>query len=271
MSLAYNQGCPPLYQPPGFVDKDDFQEGDAQAMCKSLAADSEEIVGMLETGYHQVRVTVRLANSEAQESPIDLQDTEMSKQLQAMQKTSSSHSNNLLSTLKGSTSAAKRRADGPTPTPNSKRVKATGSSLPPTSDTTPRMARASALKSSQNLGHAVVDYSKPVGQRELPVNLVAGHKGSSNVMGTRLAVTSLAKLIVHCYALQKATRGAEGDLFDEDLLAEGNIKRLTRSTNVRCECGSGKQSGGMVSLCFDCPSNILTHPVILRSLRKLAA
>ena len=246
MSLAYNQACPAPYQPSGFVDKDDFQEGDAQAMCDYLTADTEDVVGMLETSHHQVRVTVRLANLEAQDSSVDFQDTEMSKQLQAMQKTSSSQSDRLLSTLKGSTPAAKRRTDAPIP--SGKRMKATGPRKPSNHNTAPRVTRASAPKSSQSLGIPIVAGLESVGQKDLTVKSVAGTMDSPKGTDARLAVTKLAELLVHCYAVQKAKTVDGGDLFDEDLLAEGHIKRLSRSINISCECGSRKESSGMVSI-----------------------
>ncbi|KAJ9614524.1 hypothetical protein H2200_002661 [Cladophialophora chaetospira] len=239
MSLAYNKSCPPLYQPSGFVDRDDFQEGDVEAIYDSLTADGADVVGMLDTGHHQVRVTVNLTHSEAQDSPVDLRDTEMSKQLQAMQKTSSSQSNKLLSTLKGSTPATKRRSDAPNPL--SKRVKATSTGERSSIEAAPRVTRASTNKNAQNLEIPMDTELESSHQLGLSVEL-----GAATTTGARLAVSKLAELLVHCYAVQNGKTGDKGDLFDEDQLAEGKIKRVSRSIDIGCECENREGSSGML-------------------------
>ncbi|KIW62466.1 hypothetical protein PV04_10639 [Phialophora macrospora] len=243
MSLAYNKSCPALYQPPGFVDKDDFQEGDAEVVCDSLVGGSENVVGVLESGHYQIRVTVRMADSEVPDSSIDPQDTEMSKRLQAMQKTSSSHSNNLLSTLKESTPATKRRINASIP--DGKRTKSTASRNSE-GDIIAGAARASALNSPRSLGNMSVAQPDSIGLRGSPIQFAAATQGSPKETGARLVVTKLAELLVHCYAVQKEKAGGGEAVFDEDLLAEGKIKRVTRSADISCECGSPKESSGML-------------------------
>ncbi|ETI20319.1 hypothetical protein G647_08353 [Cladophialophora carrionii CBS 160.54] len=243
MSLAYNKSCPTLYQPPGFVDKTDFQEGDAEAVCDSLGGGTEDVVGVLESGHYQIRVTVRLADSETQDSSVDLQDTEMSKHLQAMQKTSSSHSNNLLSTLKESTPAIKRRAGAPIS--ESKRAKRTG---PQDSqrDIMAGATRASALSRPRSLRNMSFSQLETAGASDSLLDFAAVTQSSPKVVKARLAVTKLAELLVHCYAVQREKTAGGGAIFDRDSLAEGKIKRISRSTNISCECGSPKQSRGML-------------------------
>ncbi|EXJ54587.1 hypothetical protein A1O7_09928 [Cladophialophora yegresii CBS 114405] len=243
MSLAYNKSCPTLYQPPGFVDKNDFQEVDAEVVCGSLGGGTEDVVGVLESGHYQIRVTVRTAESEAQDSSVDLQDTEMSKQLQAMQKTSSSHSNNLLSTLKESTPAIKRRADAPIP--DSRREKRNGVQNSE-GGIMAGATGASALNSPRSLGNMSFPQLDTAGAKDSPLEFTAMTRSSPKVVGARLAVTKLAELLVHCYAVQKEMAGGGGAIFDGDLLAEGKIKRICRSTDISCECGSPKQDKEML-------------------------
>lgn len=268
MALAYNQSCPTLYQPPGFVDEDEFQEGDAQAMCDSLVAGAGDVVGVLETGHHEVRITVRLADAEAQDSSIDLHDIEMSKQLQAMQKTSSSYSNNLLSTLKESTPAAKRRTDAPIP--SGKRVKAIVSRKLFVTDAGPRVTRAGVMKAPQTLKKPSCAQLVSDSPRDSSVEFFAATKDSLKGTSIRLAVTKLTELLVHCYAVQNGKAGG-GDVFDGDLLAEGKIKRLSRSSDISCECGSPEGSSGMVRISSPCALLQTKSSALLRSMRRSAA
>ncbi|OAL22115.1 hypothetical protein AYO22_07475 [Fonsecaea multimorphosa] len=55
MSLTYNETCPMVYQPPGFVDKDEYQEEEGGAMCEALLRRDEDVVGALECGHHQLK------------------------------------------------------------------------------------------------------------------------------------------------------------------------------------------------------------------------
>ena len=120
MSLIYNDDCPPSYQPPGFVDQQDFPDEAGDKICNTLWDDGWNMVGKLETGHHQVAVGVRSLHSEEAISSVDPHDTAMSKQLQAMQKTSSQPTTNLISTLRDSGSRRKRADNVPIP---AKRVK----------------------------------------------------------------------------------------------------------------------------------------------------
>jgi hypothetical protein len=273
MSLAYNKSCPTLYQPPGFVDKNDFQEGDAESVCDSLVGGSEDIVGVLESGHYQIRVTVRMADSEAQDSSLDSQDAEMSKRLQAMQKTSSSHSNNLLSTLKESTPATKRRINAPIP--SGKRAKPTAPRKSEGEIMT-GATQASALNRAGSLGNMGFAQREAVGLRGSSVQVTAATQGLPNETGARLAVTKLAELLVHCYAVQKEEAGGGGAggggaVFDEDFLAEGKINRVTRSAHISCECGSPKESSGMVRISHHVLFGRLIWVAILRRMRRMAA
>ena len=244
MSLSYNRTCPTLYQPPGFVDKNAFPDGGAQAMCNSLEAGTKDVVGMLDTGHYQVRVTACLSDSEAQEASIDLQDTEMSKQLQAMQKTSSSHTHNLPSTSKGSTPLVKRRAD--VAVSISKRPKVTAVEESVGQEAIIGFMHAST---SANVRGSSVLESKSATTSHLPDDSFDAATDLPRKCGARLVVAKLAELLIHCYAVQNRKPGDDGIVFEQDLLAEGKIQRLSRAADISCECGSRERSSGMVRTC----------------------
>lgn len=124
MSLVYNNECPASYQPRGFVDQADFGDGHGQEICDILWKNKGEEVGRLDAGQHQVAVGVCALHCEQEKAPVDPGDTAMSKQLQAMQKTSSQRSNNLVSTLKDSGRPSKRKTH--MPVSNAKRLKTGG-------------------------------------------------------------------------------------------------------------------------------------------------
>ncbi|OQV03309.1 HORMA domain-containing protein [Cladophialophora immunda] len=242
MSLTYNETCPMVYQPPGFIDKDEYQEEEGHAMCGALLKQDDDVVGILECGHHRVRVAVRVQSAAREEPSIDLQDTEMSRQLQAMQKTSSSQSNNLLSTLRDSLPVSKRPRDGPIP--SAKRLRASdpeksSSEQPithgvginlPTGLTPLEKQTFTVLRSGQD-GNTSKDPSAP---------------SSPKAKGLNLRITKLTELLIHCYAIQSGKAGECGNAFDQDLLAEGKIKRLNRSSRINCECGSQQRSSSML-------------------------
>ena len=247
MSLAYNQKCPFVYQPPGFVDKEDFQQGDGQAVFDSLLIGSEDVVGTMDTGHYQIRIGVHLQESIAQEPSMDLQDTKMSKQLQAMQKTSSGRSNNLLSTLKDSPPRPKRRTNAPVS--DGKRAKATDrtASRKHGASTPPHLENAEPPKRSESLGKSTFEELELASLHKPSSSLAAATKDTPQGNSVSLDCTKLAELLVHCYAVQNGRANGLGNIFDQDLLAEGKIKRLNQSSHVSCECGSQHKSGAMVS------------------------
>ncbi|KIW93161.1 uncharacterized protein Z519_05766 [Cladophialophora bantiana CBS 173.52] len=244
MSLTYNETCPMVYQPPGFVDKDNCQEAEGQAMCDALLKGDEDVVGVLECGHHQVRVGVRLQGAKREKSSIDVQDAEMSRQLQAMQKTSSSHSNNLVSTLRYSFSGSKRPKEGPIP--SAKRVRAAGPGKPSHNDPAPQIARANlliGLESLEKLSFADLESSR-FGNTSR--DFAALPKSSPKGHGLCLRITKLTELLIHCFAIQSGKTDESGNVFDQDLLAKGKIKRLSRWSRVNCECGSQHRLGPML-------------------------
>ena len=268
MSLSYNQTCPTRYQPHGFVDTDDFQEEDVAAVCDSLGTAADDTVGMFETGHHQVRITASVSSSDAQDSSIDPQDTEMSKHLQAMQKTSSNYSNNLVSTLRGSTPAVKRRADSPSW--GGKRARP--NALEPAQKfTASSLKQATDLRSSQSLVVSGVAKPESAHDTQSPPLSVVAPKKSSEEAGTRLVVTKLAELLVHCHAIQSGRVSGEQDVFVSALLAEGTIKRLNRGSFVSCECGNQHRANQMVSCGLPWNFIALTPSAVLRGLQRLAA
>jgi hypothetical protein len=244
MSLVYNGSCPTLYQPPGFIDRDNFQEWDARLLCESLAIDGGNVVGALETNRHQVRVALRLSDREAHPPSTDSDDKGLSEQLQAMQETSSSQGNNLLSTLIESTPMRKR---GPAGTlPGSKRVKTCTpqTRLGITSALPQGLSKISLRKEST----AVKEEKVSLEPQELSIEFAETPMSTSDEQRPHLDSTKLAELLIHCYTVQrKETCVADQAVFDNSLLGEGTIKRLTRSGNVNCECGSQHRSSRMVS------------------------
>jgi hypothetical protein len=245
MSLSYNEACPPLYQPPGFVDKDDFQEGDAEAMRNSLEESAEDIVGTFETNHYQIRVAACLSSAPPQDSSVDFRDTEMSKQLQAMQKTSSSYSNNLLSTLRGSPPAVKRRSNAPIL--NGKRVKV-NTPQPLSKGSRQHLTSAPTLKSSQSLRASSLAESESSELIKSPMVSVVAGEISPETTPFWVGVEKMAELLVHCYAIQSGKAGNNGGVFEPGLLAEGRIKRLNRASDINCECGNERVSATMVRI-----------------------
>ncbi|EXJ61174.1 uncharacterized protein A1O5_11966 [Cladophialophora psammophila CBS 110553] len=244
MSLTYNETCPMVYQPPGFVDKDNCQEAEGSAMCDALLKGDEDVVGVLECGHHQVRVAVRLQGAKGEESSIDVQDTEMSRRLQAMQKTSSSHSNNLVSTLRDSFPRSKRPREGPIP--SAKRVRAAGPGNPSSNDTAPQITKAYLLIGPESLEKS--SFAEPESPQlgDTSRDFAALAKSSPKGHGLCLRITKLTELLIHCFAIQSGKTDENGNVFDQDLLAEGKIKRLSRCSRVNCECGSRHRSGPML-------------------------
>ncbi|OAP54663.1 hypothetical protein AYL99_11111 [Fonsecaea erecta] len=256
MSLTYNETCPMPYQPPGFVDKDDYQEGEGQIMCEALLKRDEDVVGVLECGHQQVRVAVSVQSS------IDLQDTEMSRQLQAMQKTSSSHSNNLVSTWRDSFPGAKRPRTGPIP--RAKRLRASSSGKPSNNEPVPQEVSFNIPTGSQRLEKPTFA-SPELGQRSASKDHSAP---TSSPKGSCLClrISKLTELLIHCYAIQSGKTGGNENAFDQGLLAEGKIKRLSRSSRINCECGSQQKSSSMLycevcdgwqhSKCYGCDESL---------------
>ncbi|OAG41271.1 hypothetical protein AYO21_04434 [Fonsecaea monophora] len=231
MSLTYNETCPMVYQPPGFVDKDEYQEGEGQTMCEALLDRDEDVVGMLECGYHQMRVAVHLQDAARQEPLIDLHDTEISRQLQAMQKTSSSHSNNLLSTLRDSFPGSKRSRNGPMP--GAKRLRPSEPKKPSSDESVLHSVGTNQLTEFQGPRGSAFATPGP------------GHQGSASKdcpvqqslpreNGLCISVTKLAELLIHCYAVQSGKTGESGDAFDHRLLADVSIDQVQCWQHKEC-------------------------------------
>ncbi|KIX96602.1 uncharacterized protein Z520_07868 [Fonsecaea multimorphosa CBS 102226] len=242
MSLTYNETCPMVYQPPGFVDKDEYQEEEGGAMCEALLRRDEDVVGALECGHHQVRVAVRLQSAQREESSIDLQDTEMSRQLQAMQKTSSSRSNNLVSTLRDSLPGLKRPRTGPIP--GAKRPRASYPDKVSNDESVPHnvgINLATGLQSLEKPTFRSPESGQGIVSRDHPAP-----KSTPQGSALCLCITKLTELLIHCHAIQSGKTSGSENVFDHGLLAEGKIKRLHRSSRVNCECGSQHGSSSML-------------------------
>lgn len=96
MSLAYNDACPTLYQPPHFVDADQYEHSNAGPLLDHLWKQDGICVGELETSHHCIAVGVR---SLKPSSSSEVQDSAISTHLKTMQRTSSSHNDGLPSTM----------------------------------------------------------------------------------------------------------------------------------------------------------------------------
>ncbi len=230
MSLIYNDDCPPSYQPPGFVDQQDFPDEAGDKICNTLWDDGWNMVGKLETGHHQVAVGVRSLHSEEAISSVDPHDTAMSKQLQAMQKTSSQPTTNLISTLRDSGSRRKRADNVPIP---AKRVKVAhgqgvqedgvqrqfDSNRQAEETDDPKHVSATGIVQQNSMGSSNASVNPP--------------RRSTVDHPRRLVTSKLAQILIHCYAIQRCVTGVS-PVFDENLLAGGTIKRRLRSSRIKC-------------------------------------
>lgn len=115
MSLTYRENCPQAYQPPGFVDQEEFAGTVGEKICDTLRKSAGDPVGEVQVGHQQVAMSVRPFRTYEPSTSIDPQDIAMSKQLRAMQKTSSQRTTNLVSTLQDTGSRRKRNIDMPLP------------------------------------------------------------------------------------------------------------------------------------------------------------
>lgn len=242
MSLTYTEQCPLVYQPPGFVDKEDFEDGDKKSICDAILQGTGDIIGTLDTQHHQVSVAVLLQCAGDAISSPDLQDATMSKQLKAMQKTSSFRSTNLISTMRDSAFGSKRETDGPVR--KAKRVKHANFENP--LDDRP-VIRAGLEMSRQELDAPVVASNEMAADGSLFGSDFVAPSPSSGTGRPRLIASKLAELLVHCHAIQCGVAGNGGKMFDQELLSAGTIMRHHRSNEIRCECGSQRTSSDMVS------------------------
>ncbi|KAK6367417.1 hypothetical protein LTS17_010343 [Exophiala oligosperma] len=115
MSLTYRDSCPQAYQPPGFVDQEEYPGKIGERICDTLWKSHGDLMGEVQVGNEQIAMSVRPFRIDEPSTSIDPQDMAMSKQLQAMQKTSSQRTTNLVSTLQDSGSRRKRNSDVPLP------------------------------------------------------------------------------------------------------------------------------------------------------------
>jgi hypothetical protein len=221
-----------MYQPSGFVDKDDFQEANPDANCKSLGVEPFVSVGMVDTGSLKLQIGLRPYVLDPA-SAIDPQDAEISKQLQLMQKTSSSYSNNLVSTLRESSPRPKRALEA--------------------SLSAKKRAKVVIVENKKSeLGLQEQDVSDVL--LLTPKNL--GLMASQELKPTSLSTTTLvhlksdklARILVHCYALQNGRNASVSNMFDPDDLAAGKVKRFVRSDDINCTCGDDRVTAEMVSI-----------------------
>ncbi|KAK5409813.1 hypothetical protein LTR07_008828 [Exophiala xenobiotica] len=249
MSLVYNDDCPPKYQPPGFVDQQDFPHEAGDKICNTLWDDGWSMVGKLETGHHQVAVGVRSLHSEKTTSFVDPHDTAMSKQLQAMQKTSSQPITNLTSTLRDSGSRRKRANNVLIP---AKRLKVAHGQEVQEDGVQKQVNSNQPAEETEDPKHpsatGIVQQASIVSSNAS----VNPSQRSAVEHPRRLVASKLAQILIHCYAIQRGVTGTS-PVFDENLLAGGMIKRRLRSSRVKCECGGRHRSKDML-FCEVCNS-----------------
>ncbi|KAG9772225.1 hypothetical protein ABEF93_006143 [Exophiala dermatitidis] len=251
MSLSYNDRCPDNYQPTGFVDSNELAEPNGPLICEALERTMGTTVGSLHTGHHSVNVGVSGTISIKEGTSLDPEDAAMSKQLQAMQQTSSVQGTNLVSTLPDCRAGSKRRNSFVRS--DQKRLKRAESdkiaSNSPADQSKEQLIPIDDLETSQR-GH---DEATPGGSassgdtqvRKCRVTPDADADEDEDIPVT-LSVRKLATLLIHCYALNSEAAGGGGDIFDQDLLRTGIIRRVVRSDKVRCECGSVAPLGPMI-------------------------
>ncbi|KAK5478839.1 hypothetical protein LTR43_004097 [Exophiala xenobiotica] len=229
MSLVYNDDCPPKYQPPGFVDQQDFPHEAGDKICNTLWDDGWSMVGKLETGHHQVAVGVRSLHSEKTTSFVDPHDTAMSKQLQAMQKTSSQPITNLTSTLRDSGSRRKRANNVLIP---AKRLKVAHGQEVQEDGVQKQVNSNQPAEETEDPKHpsatGIVQQASIVSSNAS----VNPSQRSAVEHPRRLVASKLAQILIHCYAIQRGVTGTS-PVFDENLLAGGMIKRRLRSSRVK--------------------------------------
>ena len=204
VNLLYNSDCPHSYEPSGFVESTNFQSFNPGESCS---------VGEFDAGPYRVAVAASHRSSAAHYN----EDMEASKQLQAMQRSSSLPSN-LIST-------------------QSEQVRLAGA---------PQCLRGSSILSQPE---AVTPARTPGSlQSGTPhirgTGLVTDWKSrrQRNIMPSKMA-----ELIVHAWGIEIHNEGLR-HLLDIDQLKGNNIQRLNPGRNIRCECGSEHKEDTMVGL-----------------------
>ncbi len=200
----YNSTCPHQYEPSGFI---------GFTGIKSFDHDETYNVGDFEAGSYRVAVAASHIRSEGSQT----QDMEASRQLQAMQRSSSLASNLI------PTQSEQFRVHG-------SRCGMLGSSiLSQPQIVTPGRSSGLVLTGTPPIrGTGIVTDWKSRRQRNV-------------------TPSKMAELIVHAWGIEIHNEGLQ-HILDTDHLRKNNIKRLDPGTAVRCECASEHEEDAMVSL-----------------------
>lgn len=227
MSVAYTSQCPPWYEPAGFVatSSHSINPKHWDNMWKPVKKD----VAVWDAPYHTVKVTRRdLAFSEPTTS--QLQDVHMSKQLIAMQTTSSNQYGGATSTLPAPRASGQNRAEGLAATTPTRKRKSLDD---PEDDYLGKKQRLIPVFAEQRDAE--------------PPNPLKGLTLDAKRRRKRILVPEkLAELVIHAYSLNALNR-ISGPIFDEDKLKCGVISRMVKSQEVSCDCGCPSSSSEFVS------------------------
>jgi hypothetical protein len=234
MSIAYNNNCPQAYDPPGFIDaaKSKIVGNEWRKMWNETG----QAVSTFDSSHHTVSVMARNSTFGYQTAS-QMQDTAISKELQALQKTSSAGHAGMISTLPAP-SASPVRSAMPTRGSSKKVVRSSpfvGAAVKNLKASQDHSARTPSQKSTNSgQGQSIAN----------PLRTLAVL--AANRRRREIIPEKLAEIVVQAYCLDFDASGGM-TLFDADLLSKGVVRRLNQSATVRCECGYQKSCESMVS------------------------
>lgn len=227
MSIAYTSQCPSEYEPVCFTTAS--SQSVYPKLWHHMWVEGEDWHVQFDTTSCSLLVkaeTFRQVQSEA----ASVQDAQLGNQLQAMQQTSSNENNAGTSTL---------------PLPTQYPTKQ------PYNDTW-------EADSSQESEYELLmdpdsywvrgDGTLPWGEFQ-EMEIAQRPRVRQIVMPAKLA-----ELIIHAYAIN-ATHPARGLIFDEAKLESGIIRRIVKSTTIRCDCGSNNTHNH--------PELVMSYPICI--------
>lgn len=242
MSIAYNESCPDRYNPAGFIDAKNHKivKGDWDRLWTSAG----HPVSKFDASHHAVDITARNSTFGYQTAS-QVQDTVISKQLQNLQKTSSTGHTGIVSTLPAPVSPLRSAM----PRRGSSREVVRSSPLS-TRVTKSRKAKAKSMTRSKSQASSVTTRKNAAESNKNPLNglaILATSRRRRDILASKMA-----EVIVQARCLDFEAQNG-GTIFDPDLLAKGSIVRIEPGEAVKCECGIEEPSEPMI-LCNLCNS-----------------
>lgn len=250
MSVAYTDQCPLRYEPAGFVTNSLHSIN--QKQWDNLWKPSKKHVAEFDTAHHGLRIAARDFSS-AEQTTSQVHDAVMSKELEVMQKSSSSRNINATSTLPMSHTAGSRL---PEPLRSSQKRRAAHEEA----CTQPSKKQSTVVANAERNSDQNHQIDNPL--RNLGIDAKRRRK-------RLLLPEKIAEVVIHAWGTNYYHQ-ASGPVFDEVALRAGRLGRLVQSEHVKCECGSTYIAEDMV--CSTRFASIsLTTIVILCSLRFASA